>query len=198
MTRYRRRQRDDEEQERARATSGRQAANAGRAAAEPAEPAGTLLDLQARAGNAAVLGLLAGAGPTVLREQVGAAGGGAGRDAKPADERGSAPGRMHVAELGTFDVESVALEPVRGHAGRTTRPPEDGQVHVVVRDGPLTPQLLQAVANGRTFGQVTIAIGYVLVLRDVLLADASVLGGQPDGPASVSLTLAYRRAEIRH
>jgi hypothetical protein len=82
--------------------------------------------------------------------------------------------------------------------GRVTRPPEDGQAHVVVRDGPLTPQLLQAVANGRTFGQITIAIGHVLVLRDVLLAHARVHGGLRDGPASVFLTPAYRRAEIRH
>jgi hypothetical protein len=170
MARYRRR-RDDEDHDRSPARARHPVAAAATADRSPGEPAATVLRLQVDAGNRAVTGLLAGSGPTVLREAVDRpAGGGVAAQAERA-----ASATLLIPDLEeTIPVHGVAIGDLRPGGGtsgeRGRRKAEPTSVHLVVGSGPTTPILLQAAARGRVFATMVITTGYGrYVLADVLV-----------------------------
>lgn len=183
-----RRQHDDEE---------RREGVGSRSARSPApgtsEPAATLLDLQSRAGNAAVTGLLAGDGPTVLRHAIQRAKGG---EAAAAKDEGTRPASPMLAIPGlavTIPLQSLAWNrgSVAGGGSAGARSPDSGpadvRIGIALDDTAL--QMQAAAASGRVFATMTITTpAFRLVLAEVLIAAFSV-GTASVGAATVSVTL---------
>lgn len=149
-------------------------------ASKPAGPTAMLLDLQARAGNTAVGGLLAGSGPTGLRAAVQrqADPTGAGEAAEAASgeaTRGRA--ELTIPELrAPVRLQSVSLRsPVRpGQSGAPVRA-SDIDVTIAIRD--FDPALQTAAANGTLYPTADIsAAGVRYAIRDVYVAACMISG----------------------
>jgi len=158
------------------------------------EPAATLLDLQSRAGNAAVTGLLAGDGPTVLRHAIQRSRG--GEAAAAGKDEGTRPASPMLAIPGlavTIPLQSLAWNRglVAGGGSAGARNPDSGpadvRVGIALDDTAL--QMQAAAASGRVFATMTITTpAFRLVLAEVLIAAFSV-GTASVGAATVSVTL---------
>ena len=162
------------------------------------EPAATLLDLQARAGNAAVADLVAGSGPIVLREAVVAAGSAKRHPPSAKDGPMPAGGSMVIPDLElTIPLRAVMLANVRrsgnGASGGRSQAGAPTELVVVVDPGPAALALQQAAADGRTLGRVVVAHGFRLVLDEVVITSIHVSGAE-HGEEAVSVGLAASRA----
>ncbi len=187
MERY---QRADQDRHEAAPTRTRKAPDRG--VPGPGEPAATLLDLQSRAGNAAVGGLLAGEGPTVLRLAI-------QRDeetaeataTKGAGDEGVRPGVAMLASPGLN-----APVPLQSFSDRRSRRPEgtggtgvgtggtSADIDVTIRVDDFDLALQSAAAQGTTYDTMTISVAWgSYILENVVVASVVV------GKTLVSATL---------
>jgi len=171
--------------------------SADRARPGPGEPTATLLDLQSRAGNAAVGGLLAGGGPTVLRlaiqreEETAEA-----TATKGAGDEGARPGVAMLASPGL-----KAPIPLQSFSDRRSRRPagtggsgETGgtggasgtsaDIDVTIRVEDFDLALQSAAAQGITYDTMSISVAWgSYILENVVVASVVV------GKTLVSATL---------
>ena len=160
----------------------------------PGEPDATLLDLQTRAGNTAVTGLLAGDGPTALRYAVQRAGGGEAAAAGKDEGKRPASAMLAIPDLSaTIPLLSVVLEGARtgggtGKAGKQ-KPENAGDVHVVIALEDMPGELPAAAVSSRMFKTMTIAMArFRIVMTEVMIAAYSVSAAK-GGTDTVSITL---------
>jgi len=149
----------------------------------PGEPAATLLDLQSRAGNAAVGGLLAGEGPTALRRVIQrdeatpertATKGAGGDGAKPAVAMLASPALKGPVPLQSFSYRP-GKRPVGGSSGGSEGTGQTGgDVSVSIRLDDFDPALQSAAMKGGAFETMTIsAAGGSYILDNVVVAGVS-------------------------
>lgn len=157
------------------------------------EPDATILDLQARAGNTAVTGLLAGNGPAALRVAVQRDKGRGSAGSDKDERKRPVVAILAIPDLGT----SVPLQAVQSDmrssrgGGTGTREPDNrpADVHIVAALEDTPTELHAAAAGGRMFATVTIAFGRLrLLLAEVIIAGFSV-SPAAGGNQSVALTL---------
>jgi hypothetical protein len=158
------------------------------------EPDATILDLQARAGNTAVTGLLGGDGPAALRVAVQRDKGRGSAGSDKDERKRPVVAMLVIPELGsTVPLQAVQSDMrSRGGGGGTgTREPDNrpADVHIVAALEDTPTELHAAAAGGRMFATVTIAFGRLrLLLAEVIIAGFSV-SPAAGGNQSVALTL---------
>jgi hypothetical protein len=149
----------------------------------------TILDLQERAGNRAVTGLLAGPDPAAVRGAVQREPAEAPA-AEPADARKATGGTtMTIRDLETtVPIQSFSLQS-SGVGGGETRPTRDAYVMLNASDA--DPRLQRAAIEGRQFKTITITAGpQTYTLHDVVITSYSV------SQETVALSLNYGAIEI--
>jgi hypothetical protein len=144
-----------------------------RADVAPGEPAATVLDLQAKAGNAAVAALVAGEGPAVLREAIQRQPAGEDAEEQTGKKRTRAFAVLVVPDLDlSTPLRSVSLRE-RRPAGESKVTPTDVDLAIAAAD--FNPRLYEAAAKGTVLRTATISfVGYRWILTDVMVASVSM------------------------